>query len=132
MNTIEITIKGTKRSVPVAANLRTMSVYEEIAKEGIFASDFSSFTQRCAIIYAAVVGADVDTDVEFKDIMNIESFKEFSDAFTAVIGLVNAFFAIPDVVKKAEDDEAAIISENDNEDTEVEAKNPPQPTTTMP
>lgn len=102
----EITIGG--KTYPVVFNFDAMMNFEEIADKEFFKANFGHLKDRIALVYASVISADDETELEIRDLkgdMTLDAVKELNAAYNIVMGLVGDFFKVPKVVGDAESSE---------------------------
>jgi len=95
-----ITVGG--REVPVTFTLGTLLSYEEIAGKPFIGETFDRFRERVALVLAAIVSADPETEVTFENIIATDNFADISAGFETVSRMATAFFEMPKVVADAE------------------------------
>lgn len=98
-----ITING--KSYPVCFDMQTLINFEEITGRSFFASTFSTITDKVAVIAAAALSADKESDITIQAILggkDWEACKQILAAFNVVSEEVAAFFPIPEVEPKDE------------------------------
>ena len=96
----EITING--KTYPVIFTLKTLSNFEEITNMGFFDAKFNKTSERMAIIMAAVLAADKDTELTVDELQGKEdwdAYVQINKAYTEVMALASEFFPIPEVEK---------------------------------
>ena len=95
----EITIQG--KQYPVAFTMDTLMNFERIVSKSFFESDFKTLVDRMALIYAAVVTADENTDLTvevMKGDNNLQAIQQIIAAYVVVAELMGKFFEVPEVV----------------------------------
>ena len=95
-----ITINGT--DYPVIFNLLTLSNFEEITKQGFFEANLNTTNNRMAMIIAAALAADKDTNLTIEELRGRDSWEDYvqiSKAYAVVMKLSDDFFPIPEVEK---------------------------------
>lgn len=98
----EITIGG--KQYPVAFDMQAIINFEEITGRSFFASNFSTLTDKVALIAAAALSADKEADITIEDILgnkDWEACKSIFAAFNTVSEEMAAFFPVPDIEKQA-------------------------------
>jgi hypothetical protein len=99
----EITVNG--KNYPVVFTLATLSNFEEITGKPFFKADIDLIKNRIAIICAAAIAADENTELTVEDLRGKETFDDYKQivaAFNTVMELANDFFAVPGVEPKPE------------------------------
>lgn len=109
----EITLNG--QTVPVAFSLATALKYEENTDGNFFGEQFEGLNERVELIYDAIYTADHNTTITFDDILNVDSWQEFADAFTTVMQMAGDFFKLPKVIADAEEREAVELHDDEKE-----------------
>lgn len=109
------TIKICGKDVPVKFTLGTLFYYEDIVGESFFGEDFILIRKRVALVSAAILTADPETDIKYEDIVKSENFDEFNNAFMKISEMVDKFFKKPKVVSDAEAEENKNIKEEEKE-----------------
>lgn len=102
MNKKEITIQG--RQYPVCFDMQTIINFETITSQQFFTGvQFGMLKNRIAIILAAILSADKDTDLTFDTVMGKKDFdtmQQIIKAYAVVDQLMGEFFKVSDVEKK--------------------------------
>ena len=112
MKQAEITIGG--KVYPVEVNMLTVLLYEEIVDESFFGENFLKLKKKVALIIAAIMTVDENTDLDFKNIID-NHWKDIGKAFNTVMELVAEFFEIPKLIADAEKQEASEKGEKGEE-----------------
>ena len=107
MNTEKNTVTIAKKQYKIAFDMQTIMNFEEITGESFFNANLEhpSLKNRIAIVLAAVLSADKDTDLTVEMLTgkgDWQAVKDIMVAFTAVIMLSTKFFGIPDIEKQNE------------------------------
>ena len=116
----EITIAGVQ--YPVTFDFQTLLNFEQITNSSFFETTFNKTVDRMALIMAAVLTADEDTNLTvelLKGKGDWDAIKDIIAAYGVVMDLASAFFHVPEVVKQAEEKEA----EGQKDDTGEQPKN---------
>ena len=95
-----ITINGT--DYPVIFTLLTLSIFEEITKQGFFEANLNTVNNRMAIIIAAALAADKDTKITIEELRGKETFDDYlqiTKAYNVIMVLAQVFFPSPEVAK---------------------------------
>lgn len=90
---------------PVVFTLLTMSNFEEITNKAFFEANLLTTNNRIAIVIAAALAADKDTELTFEGMRGNETFDDYKQivaAFNTVMELANDFFKVPGVEPKPE------------------------------
>lgn len=118
MNKKEITIQG--RQYPVCFDMQTIINFEEITSQQFFTNvQFETLKNRIAIVFAAILSANKDTDLDFATFMgkkDFETMQQIIEAYGVVAQLMGEFFKVSDVEKKN-------TPEPTNEEEEESGKN---------
>lgn len=99
----EITVNG--KNYPVIFTLATLSNFEEITGKPFFGSDLDMVKNRIAIICAAALAADGNTELTVEELRGQETWNDYmqiTNAYSIVMKLAEKFFPIPEVKKKEE------------------------------
>ena len=100
----EITING--KQYPVVFDLQTMMNFEEITNgTSFFGAPLDTMKNRVAIIAAAAISADDNTDLTVEAILGDKDYKamqQIIEAYNIVTVAMGEFFKVPDVVKAEE------------------------------
>ena len=115
-----ITIQG--QEYPVVFDFQTLLNFEEIAKHGFFEANFGKLFERIAIIAAAVISADPDSDITYEKIVgkgDAKAVAEITSNFAIVLELCNAYFEVPEVEKKNDHPDDEDEQEDQQEDAET-------------
>lgn len=113
MNKKEITIAGI--TYPIDFTMEAIMIFEEVSEKSFFDTKFNKTTDRIALIYAAVMNADKESDITIQKITGDMSFNTMTDiiaAFKTIMVLVNDFFRLPKVTEEEEEEEKT--EEKDN------------------
>lgn len=97
----EITING--KQYPVCFDMQAMMNFEEISGQSFFEADLLMMKNRLALVIAAVLAADKDSDLKTEDLVggkDIEAVCTVNAAYTVVAELMGTFFKVPDVEKQ--------------------------------
>jgi hypothetical protein len=101
MNKKEITIRG--KQYPVCFDMQTIINFEEITSQQFFIGvQFDTLKNRIAIVFAAILSADKDTDLDFATFMGEKDFdtmRQIIEAYGVVAQLMGEFFKVSDVEK---------------------------------
>lgn len=103
----EIKIQGKK--YPVVANMQTILNYEEISGNNFFTENFDTLKKRMAIILAAALAADSETELTVEKLKGegkLEDVLALIAAYTTVMDAIEVFFKIPEIEKKKQEQEA--------------------------
>lgn len=102
MNKKEITLRG--KQYPVCFDMQTIINFEEITSQQFFTGvEFDTLKNRIAIVFAAILSADKDTDLDFATFMgkkDLETMQQIIKAYGVVAQLAGEFFKVSDVEKK--------------------------------
>ena len=93
-----ITING--KEYAVVFNMQAMLNFEEIAGKSFFGENFNMLKERIAVVVAAVIAANPDTDLQFSEIINgadLQGLKDLITAYAVVMELITEFFTRPAV-----------------------------------
>lgn len=96
----EIEING--KQYTVVFNLKTLSNFEEITNQGFFESKLNKTSEKMAIIVAAALAANEDTELTIKELQgneDWEAYLQINRAYSEVMTLAAEFFPIPEVEK---------------------------------
>ena len=97
----EITIKG--KAYPVEFTMKTLQNFESIVGKSFFKEDLEIINNRIALIIAAVLTADKDSDITVEEMTSTNDWtaiREILAAHAVVMELANDFFEIPEIEKK--------------------------------
>lgn len=109
MNRKEITING--KSYKVAFTFQTILNFEDVTGKSFFAASLDTLKNRIALIFAAVLAADENTDITVESITGKQDLSALNDIIAAhnvIMEMSGGFFKIPEVEKvenKEGDDE---------------------------
>ena len=98
----EITIG--QKQYPVAFDMQAIINFEEITGRSFFASNFSTLTDKVAVIVSAALSADKKTALTVDDVLgnkDWEACKQIFAAFNVVSEEMTAFFPVPEIEKQA-------------------------------
>jgi hypothetical protein len=105
----EITING--KNYPVIFTMATLSNFEEIlGGKPFFGQNLNTVKNRVAIIYAAALAADENTELTVQELRGKESFEDYqqiAQAYTVIMQLAETFFNIPESENGKDEDQAA-------------------------
>ena len=99
----EITING--KQYPVIFTLATLSNFEEITRNAFFSQNLDTVKNRIAIICAAAIAADENTELTVEELRGKDSWEDYvqiSNAYQVVMKLAEKFFKKPEVEKEEE------------------------------
>ena len=108
-----ITING--KEYPIVFTMDTLMNFEAIAKESFFEANLNTLKNRMALIIAAVITANENTDLTVEMLKgkgDIEAVKQIAELNLIVTEAMGEFFEVPDVVKA---EEAAEQTDDDGE-----------------
>lgn len=97
----EITING--KQYPVCFDMQAMMNFEEISGQSFFKADLLMMKNRLALIIAAVLAADNDSDLKMEDLVggkDLKAVRIVNAAYTVVSELMATFFEVSDVEKQ--------------------------------
>ena len=97
----EITIKG--KAYPIEFTMKTLQNFESIVGKSFFKEDLEIINNRIALIIAAVLTADKDSDITVEEMTGTNDWtaiREILAAHAIVMELANDFFEIPEIEKK--------------------------------
>lgn len=98
----EITIG--QKQYPVSFDMRAIINFEEITGRSFFTSNFSTLTDKVAVIVSAALSADEKTTLTVDDVLgnkDWEACKQIFAAFNVVSDEMAAFFPVPEIEKQA-------------------------------
>lgn len=105
----EITING--KNYPVIFTMATLSNFEEIlGGKPFFGQNLNTVKNRVAIIYAAALAADENTELTIQELRGKESFEDYqqiAQAYTVIMQLAETFFNIPESEKEKDEEQTA-------------------------
>ena len=99
----KITING--KEYPIVFTIDTLMNFEAIAKESFFEANLNTLKNRMALIIAAVITANENTDLTVEMLKgkgDIEAVKQIAALNLIVTEAMGEFFEVPDVVKSEE------------------------------
>ena len=97
----EINIAG--KQYPVEFTMKTLQNFESIVGKSFFKEDLEIINNRIALIIAAVLTADKDSDITVEEMTSTNDWtaiREILAAHAIVMELANDFFEIPEIEKK--------------------------------
>ena len=115
----EIEING--KQYPVVVDMQTIMNFEEITGKSFFASTEETLKDRIALIMAAVLSADKDTDLDIEDIIGDKGFdalQQVINAYLIISELLVEFTKIPAVVSNSEKEEQQQTGEEEQKEGE--------------
>ena len=98
-----ITING--KEYPIVFTMDTLMNFEAIAKESFFEANLNTLKNRMALIIAAVITANENTDLTVEMLKgkgDIEAVKQIAALNLIVTEAMGEFFEVPEVVKAEE------------------------------
>ena len=98
----EITIG--QKQYPVAFDMQAIINFEEITGRSFFASNFSTLTDKVAVIVSAALSADKKTSLTVDDVLggkDWEACKTIIAAFNIVSEEMTSFFPVPEIERQA-------------------------------
>lgn len=110
----QITIKD--KQYNVCFNMQAIINFEEITGRSFFASNFSTLTDKVALIAAAALSAFKEADITIEDILgqkDWEACKSIFAAFNTVSEEMTAFFPVPEIEKQANPEPEPAKEEDD-------------------
>jgi hypothetical protein len=98
----EITLQG--KTYPVVFDMQTIINFEEIARKTFFGDPLEKLTDRIAIIAAAVLSADENSDLKLESLKSLDwnGIQELLKAYSIIMEMSLEFFNIPKVIDKPE------------------------------
>lgn len=108
-----ITING--KEYPVVFTMDTLMNFETIVGKSFFETDFKTLKDRMALVCAAVITANENTDLTIdalKGNNDLKAIQQIIEAYNIVTVVMGEFFEVPDVVKA---EEAAEQTDDDGE-----------------
>lgn len=107
-----------KKQYKVAFDMQTMMNFEEITDESFFTVNLEqpSLKHRMALIIAAVLSADKESDLTVEMLTgncDWQAVKDVLTAFGTVIMLSTKFFGIPEIEKQNEPEHTADETDDD-------------------
>lgn len=111
-----ITIQGNE--YPVQYDLQTILNFEEIVEHSIFTDNLTTTKSRIALIMAAVLSADKDTDLTIASMMGDKSWdaaKQILTAYMTIDSMAADFFKIPQVESDIAEAEKQEQDENEKQ-----------------
>ena len=108
-----ITING--KEYPIVFTMDTLMNFETIVGKSFFETDFKTLKDRMALVCAAVITANENTDLTIdalKGNNDLKAVQQIIAAYNIVAALMGEFFEVPDVVKA---EEAAEHTDDDGE-----------------
>lgn len=97
----EITIND--KQYPVCFDMQAMMNFEAISGQSFFNADLLMMKNRLALIIAAVLAADSESDLKIEDLVggkDLEAVRTVNAAYTVVSELMSTFFKVSDVEKQ--------------------------------
>jgi hypothetical protein len=97
----EITVNG--KNYPVIFTLATLSNFEEITGKPFFKADLDMIKNRIAIICAAAIAADENTELTVEELRgneDLEAYKQIGTVYNTIVEMAAEFFKIPLTDKK--------------------------------
>ena len=119
----EIEING--KMYAVVVDMQTIMNFEEITGKSFFASTEETLKDRIALIMAAALSADKDTDLTIEDIIGDKGFdalQQVINAYLVISELLVEFTKVPAIVSKSEKEEKEQAGEEE-EKKEAPEKN---------
>lgn len=109
----KITING--KEYPVVFTMDTLMNFETIVGKSFFETDFKTLKDRMALVCAAVITANENTDLTIEVLKgnnDLKAIQQIIEAYNIVTVVMGEFFKVPEVVKAEEaaehtDDEKA-------------------------
>ena len=104
----EITING--KQYPVIFTLATLSNFEEITGKAFFSQNLDTVKNRIAIICAAAITADENTELTVEELRGKDSWEDYvqiATAYTVVMELAGKFFHMPEIEKGNDEEQPA-------------------------
>ena len=98
-----ITING--KEYPVVFTMDTLMNFETIVGKSFFETDFKTLKDRMALVCAAVITANENTDLTIdalKGNNDLKAIQQIIEAYNIVTVVMGEFFQVPDVVKSEE------------------------------
>ena len=98
-----ITING--KEYPVVFTMDTLMNFETIVGKSFFETDFKTLKDRMALVCAAVITANENTDLTIdalKGNNDLKAIQQIIEAYNIVTVVMGEFFQVPDVVKAEE------------------------------
>lgn len=108
-----ITING--KEYPIVFTMDTLMNFETIVGKSFFETDFKTLKDRMALVCAAVITANENTDLTIdalKGNNDLKAIQQIIEAYNIVTVVMGEFFEVPDVVKS---EEAAEHTDDDGE-----------------
>ena len=108
-----ITING--KEYPIVFTMDTLMNFETIVGKSFFETDFKTLKDRMALVCAAVITANENTDLTIdalKGNNDLKAIQQIIEAYNIVTVVMGEFFQVPDVVKA---EEAAEHTDDDGE-----------------
>lgn len=99
-----ITING--RELPVQFCAATMINFEQITGKPFGGEKFETQLSRIALVMAANMTADNDTQLTIDELLYHTSWQELRSAFDTVLKMLADWFTVPDIIKKVEEEKA--------------------------
>ena len=109
----KITING--KEYPIVFTMDTLMNFETIVGKSFFETDFKTLKDRMALVCAAVITANENTDLTIdalKGNNDLKAIQQIIEAYNIVTVVMGEFFQVPDVVKA---EEAAEHTDDDGE-----------------
>ena len=98
-----ITING--KEYPIVFTMDTLMNFETIVGKSFFETDFKTLKDRMALVCAAVITANENTDLTIdalKGNNDLKAIQQIIKAYNIVTVVMGEFFQVPDVVKAEE------------------------------
>ena len=98
-----ITING--KEYPIVFTMDTLMNFEAIVGKSFFETDFKTLKDRMALVCAAVITANENTDLTIdalKGNNDLKAIQQIIEAYNIVTVVMGEFFHVPDVVKAEE------------------------------
>ena len=118
----QIEING--KMYAVVVDMQTIMNFEEITGKSFFASTEETLKDRIALIMAAALSADKDTDLTIEDIIGDKGFdalQQVINAYLIISELLVEFTKVPTVVSNSEKVEQQQAGEEKEEASEKNA-----------
>ena len=115
----QIEING--KMYAVVVDMQTIMNFEEITGKSFFASTEETLKDRIALIMAAALSADKDTDLTIEDIIGDKGFdalQQVINAYLIISELPVEFTKIPAVVSNSEKEEQQQTGEEEQKEGE--------------
>ena len=102
----KITING--KEYPVVFTMDTLMNFETIVGKSFFETDFKTLKDRMALVCAAVITANENTDLTIEALKgnnDLKAIQQIIEAYNIVTEAMGEFFQVPDIVKAEEEAE---------------------------